>query len=82
MNPDPLTLAEDAPLQHGFSPRPSWAGTCIDCGARPHENCAVMGWIREPYATVTPDRSPAVIVWLLGAIVAALLVGVAVWWTR
>jgi hypothetical protein len=36
----------------------------------------------EPYATVTPDRSGMVIVWLLGAIVAALLVGVAVWWTR
>jgi hypothetical protein len=29
----------------------------------------------EPYATVTPDRSGAVIVWLLGAIVAALVVG-------
>lgn len=34
-------------LGHGYSPRPTWAGTCKRCGAKPGTDCAVDGLARR-----------------------------------
>src|ERR1051326_6900934 len=47
--PPPPATPDARPLDHGYSPRPSWAGTCPRCGAEPGENCAVL--------IATPDAS-------------------------
>ena len=58
----------------------TYAGPWYDWRCRP-ELLDPLTVDEEPYAVCEPDRSPAV--WLLGAIVAALIVAVA-WlaWTR
>lgn len=37
-----LASAAAAPLGHGFSPRPEWAGTCPRCGAAAGKDCLVL----------------------------------------
>jgi hypothetical protein len=66
---DPLHVEE--PLGHGFSPRPSWAGTCIDCGAKAGTDCAVMGWIRDEPDHTRRNAVLLVLAWLAIAAIAA-----------
>jgi hypothetical protein len=40
---EPGMYASDAgPLDHGYAPRPKWAGTCPRCGAAAGTDCAVL----------------------------------------